>query len=53
MTKAEIKRFVGAVIEAARERGVAEVEVKIEEVIVRIPLGSDDKTVAESREIVL
>jgi hypothetical protein len=52
MTKAEIKRLVDAVIEAARKNGVLEVEVRIDEATVRIPLAAE-KPNAESEEIVL
>jgi hypothetical protein len=49
VTKAEIKRLVDAAIEAARKNGVAEIEVQIDDAIVRIPL-APDKPVAESRQ---
>jgi hypothetical protein len=52
MTKAEIKRLVDAVIEAGRKQGVREVEVKIEDATVRIPL-APDKPIADSEDIVL
>jgi hypothetical protein len=52
MTKAEIKRLVDAVIEAARKNGVPEVEVTIDDATVRIPL-APDKPIAEPKEIVL
>jgi hypothetical protein len=52
MTKAEIKRLVDAVIEAARKNGASEVEVTIDEATVRIPL-APDKPIAEPDEIVL
>ena len=52
MTKAEIKRLVDAAIEAARKNGVLEVEVRIEEATVRIPL-APEKPVAEPDEVVL
>ena len=41
VTKAEIKRLVDAAIEAARKNGVAEIEVQIDDAIVRIPLAPD------------
>ena len=52
MTKAEIKRLVDAAIEAARKNGVTEIEVRIDDAIVRIPL-APDKPIAEPDEIVL
>jgi hypothetical protein len=52
MTKAEIKRLVDAVIEAARKNGVAEVQVTIDGATVHIPL-APGKPIAETKEIVL
>jgi hypothetical protein len=52
MTKAEIRRLVDAVIESARKNGVPEVEVTIDEAMVRIPL-APDKPIAEPDEVVL
>jgi hypothetical protein len=52
MTKAEIKRLLDAVIEAARKNGVDEVEVTIDGATVRIPL-APEKPIAETKEIVL
>jgi hypothetical protein len=53
MTKAEIKRLVDAVIEAARKKGVREVVVTIDRATVRIPLVPDDKPIAEDEQVVL
>jgi hypothetical protein len=57
MTLAEINRMIRAAIRAARKEGAPEVQVTIgDEARVRIPLVPDaphDKSVAESREIVL
>jgi hypothetical protein len=51
MTLAEIDRMIRAAIRAARKEGAPEVEVKIGEATVKIPL--TDKPVAESEEVVL
>jgi hypothetical protein len=52
VTKAEIKRLVDAAIEAARKNGVAEIEVRIDDATVRIPL-APDKPIAEADTVIL
>lgn len=49
MTLAEIRRTIRAAIRAARQEGAPVVEVTIDDVIVRIPLAPDDKSLAEPR----
>ena len=54
MTLAEFNRMFRAAIRAARKEGAPVVEVKLgDEATVRIPLGRDDKPIAEDDEVVL
>jgi uncharacterized protein GlcG (DUF336 family) len=54
MTLAEVQRMIRAAIRAARKEGAPVVEVKInDEATVRIPLGRDDKPIADTEEVVL